>query len=142
VAFSPDGKTLASGGVNAPGRGAEPLNPGIPGPIPAPGTPQSASTLSDGKVRLWDVATGRIVVTLEGHTSSVFALAFSPDGKALASGSKDRTVKLWEVATGKNTASLVGHTSAVEAVAFSPDGKTLASGSDDRTIKLWNLPGK
>jgi WD40 repeat protein len=85
------------------------------------------------------VAARRITATLEGHTGSVFALAFSPDGKTLASGSKDTTVKLWDLTTGKNIATLQGHTDYVRSVAFSPDGKTLASASHDRTIKLWDL---
>ena len=70
-------------------------------------------------------------------------MAFSPDGKTLASGSDDKTIKLWDVASGKNTATVKGHKNKVETVAFSPDGKTLASGSSDKTIKLWDVkPGK
>jgi WD40 repeat protein len=66
-------------------------------------------------------------------------VAFSPDGKALASAGHDETVKVWEVATGKNLATLRRHTRAVPRVAFSPDGKTLASTSADHTIKLWDV---
>src|SRR5207248_3233592 len=73
--------------------------------------------------------------TLTGHTDSVFCVAFSPDGKALASGSGDNTIRLWDVAGGKEKATLKGHTAAVTSVAYSPDGKTLASGSRDQTIK-------
>ena len=70
---------------------------------------------------------------LTGHTDPVDSVAFSPDGKTLASGSDDDTVRLWDVATGQQIGSpLTGHTGAVTSVAFSPDGKTLASGSDDR----------
>jgi WD40 repeat protein len=71
----------------------------------------------------------------------VNCLAFSPDGKTLASGSSDATIKLWDVATGKEQATLKGHKAGVICVAFSPDGKTLASGSnrDDTTIKLWDV---
>ncbi|AVH72605.1 nSTAND1 domain-containing NTPase [Nostoc sp. 'Lobaria pulmonaria (5183) cyanobiont'] len=79
------------------------------------------------------------VNTLEGHSSSVWGVVFSPDGKTLASGSDDNTIKLWDVSTGKAIKTLTGHSSMVISVVFSPDGKTLASGSDDNTIKLWDV---
>jgi parallel beta-helix repeat protein len=77
--------------------------------------------------------------TLTGHTSYVNSVAFSPDGRLLASGSLDDTIKLWEVASGREVRTLSGHTSWVNSVAFSPDGRLLASGSDDRTIRLWDI---
>ncbi|BDI14532.1 hypothetical protein ANSO36C_03340 [Nostoc cf. commune SO-36] len=77
--------------------------------------------------------------TLEGHSSVVSSVVFSPDGKTLASGSDDNTIKLWDVSTGKAMKALTGHSSWVFSVVFSPDGKTLASGSEDKTIKLWDV---
>src|SRR5205085_1640863 len=75
---------------------------------------------------------------LEGHTGSVQAVAFVPDGQLLESGSDDCTVRQWNPATGKELQKLEGHSRSVGAVAFSPDGQLLASGSDDRTVRLWN----
>ncbi|MEG3896098.1 MULTISPECIES: WD40 domain-containing protein [unclassified Microcoleus] len=76
---------------------------------------------------------------LEGHSNSVNSVAFSPDGKTLASASSDNTIKLWNLQSQKPIATLTGHSNEVNSVAFSPDGLTLASASSDHTIKLWNL---
>jgi WD40 repeat protein len=86
-----------------------------------------------------DAPAGRTPRKRMTHGGAVWSVAFSPDGKTLASGSMDKTVKLWEVATGKVKATLKGHTDAVYSVAFSPDGKTLASGIFDKTILLWDV---
>ena len=116
VAFSPDGRLLASCSLDM--------------------RLVARADTGAGGVQLWDPATGEPLRTLTGHTDLVKGVAFSPDGRLLASGGISG-VQLWDPATGEPLRTLTGHTSWVEGVAFSPDGRLLASCSEDKTIRLW-----
>jgi len=97
------------------------------------------SGLPDRTARIWDAASGTSIRTLEGHTDSAFVVAYSPDGKLIATASSDTTVRMWESATGKCARTLEGHTGAVSSVAFSPATRQLATASTDETARIWAL---
>ncbi len=98
----------------------------------------SSSLLMFGQVLVWDWRTGKVLHRLLGHTGPVEGVAFSPDGKRLATASWDKTVKVWDTATWKVLHTLRGHGEYVRSVAFSSDGKVLASAGGDRSIILWD----
>lgn len=164
VAFSPDGRRLATGG----------------------GVFENKAD-ARGEVKVWDVASRSVLAAHEGHTRAVLSLAFAPDGRSLATGGLDETVRVWDMtsvpgspprltlsglsgcvqsvafsrdgrwlawsgradglvslhdaADGSRVVRLVGHRAAVRGVAFSPDGLSFATGGVDRAVKLWDVPG-
>jgi len=102
----------------------------------------SASASIQGTVKLWDLESGKRKYAAAAHDSSILALAFSPDGQVLVSGSKSSNIKVW--GSGGNSKKPLyviedAHLSEVLSLAVSPDGQTLVSGGADRTIKLWDL---
>src|SRR5262249_41981293 len=88
---------------------------------------------------LWDVSTGKEERLLKDHSDSVYSLAFSPDGKLLATGAADRAVKVWEVASGKRLYTLSDPTDWIYAVAWSPNGRHLAAAGVDKSIRVWEV---
>jgi serine/threonine protein kinase len=95
-----------------------------------------ASGSQDRIIKLWNLATGKLIRTLTGHSSWISSIAISPNREILASSSQDGTIKLWNLATGELIRTLTGHSDSVNSIAISRDGKILASASDDKTIKL------
>jgi WD40 repeat protein len=97
------------------------------------------ATSKDNVVKLWR-RDGKLEKSLAGHRAVVWGLAFSPDGKMLASASEDKTARIWKL-DGTGVTVLSGHTAALRAVTFSPDSQFIATGSDDGTVKLWKPDG-
>jgi sugar lactone lactonase YvrE len=158
VAFSPDGKQVAScGGVRDPNTKAVSskviLHDVFTGQVVRTFTTGLVECLAyspdgerlalggyDGEVRLWQVSDGRELSRIRGHTASIRSIAFHPDGRVLASGSQDGTVKLWDPSTGRVVRAIECARSPnyVRGVAFSPSGERLASTSTDGSVKVWN----
>ncbi|MEO3929062.1 hypothetical protein ABGB07_35165 [Micromonosporaceae bacterium B7E4] len=151
--FSPDGRTLATASSRvvrlwdvATGQSVTALTDPDSSVEELTFSPDGTTlaTCADETVRLWDVATGDVVRTLaitdpddKLHGVKFHGVAFSPDGKSVATTSTDKTVRLWDVASGKTTATFADDTIARD-VAFSPDGTTLATASGD-TVRLWKI---
>ncbi|MGI8896811.1 MAG: caspase family protein [Pyrinomonadaceae bacterium] len=148
LAFSPDGRTLATGGVETKSnfdmaammsggmnQGKRPKKQPTPDPQDFMKNMKVEAT---GQVRLWDVASGSPVGELKGHGKGITEVVFSRDGRLLASGSTDNTIRIWDLATKRELRTLTGHTSNIESIDFSPDSRLLASASDDGGTFLWD----
>src|SRR6185369_1194181 len=147
AAFTNDGRLLATGGVESksnidiaammngamtqrPKKGSKPQDPAD--------IMKNLKVEAVGRVQLWDVGSGREIAAIKGHGRGVSKVAFSRDGKLLASGGTDSTIKIWDVATQKELSTLTGHTAAIESIDFSPDGRLLASAADDGSTFIWD----
>lgn len=119
VAWSPDGRHIVSG------TGAS----GAHYPIH-----------SDNEADVWDATTGQLLLRYQGHGSAneVYALAWSPDGKYIASGGDEQVIRVWDVTTGDTSLLYRGHTDRIWQLAWSPDGKKIASSSGDGTVRIWS----
>jgi WD40 repeat protein len=171
IAFSSDGNTLAStcdegviqlwdvtpereaGVLPGHGRTVRCVAFSLDGKLLASGTGPNWDHEADQPeaVRIWDVASEEEIATLPGHAGGILSVAFTPDGKILASGSADQTVRLWTVERGsgfedaipaivaKELCTLQRHAARIHAVAFAPDGLSLASGGEDGLLNLWSV---
>src|SRR4029453_16804092 len=147
--FSSDGRMLATGGVETKANvDLASLMGGVPGQKQkgqkqkTPTNPQDMmkdwKVEAIGRIVLWDVSTGSEIVTLRGHGKGVTKVAFSRDGKLLASASSDNTIRIWDVASQRELRTLTGHTATIDSMDFSPDGRLLASASEDGGTFLWD----
>ena len=128
LAFSPDGKTIASGSFLP--RAKVSFRDLVPKP----------DRDSPGLVRIWEVATGKQVSSFEDQKGIALSLAFSPDGHRIASSSinPDNSFAVWDVKTSKVIKRVLGHKSQIHRLRFSPDGLRIASGATDGIVKLWD----
>jgi eukaryotic-like serine/threonine-protein kinase len=162
VAWSPDGKRIASGSFDRTVQVWDAANGGnafiyrghvywVFAVAWSPDGKRIASASADETVQVWDAVNGGNVFTYGGYWqktpksqlytsgpfNALFAVAWSPDGKRIASGSENKTVQVWDAANGGNAFIYRRHSDEVQAVAWSPDSKRIASGSVDKTVQVW-----
>ncbi len=145
LAFSPDGKVLVSGGLESKS------NFDMAAMMSQAQKPQKGKQRQDpqdmlkdmkveaiGQVRFWDVSSGKEISTISGHGKAVSEVAFSRDGKLLATSSTDNTIRIWDIATQRALQTLRGITANVDSLAFSPDAGLLASACEDGATLLFD----
>ena len=91
------------------------------------------------RLRIWDAKTGKEINPAPMHADRITSVAYSRDGRVIASGSIDKSIRLWQATTGKPLHLLSGHEESITALVFAPDGKTLASAAADKTVRFWDL---
>ncbi|KAF9345755.1 hypothetical protein BGX26_002771 [Mortierella sp. AD094] len=150
VIYSPDGKQLASKGIDQTVRlwNTETgllqhtignLGDPIDCVVYSPDNSILATGSNDNKVRLWDVQTGKCVQTLDEHENDITCIVFTAKGDQLASATKDGTVSIWDIKTGALQDVLMYHDDSINSIAYSPNGKQLASASDDKTVRVCSI---
>jgi len=146
IAFTPDGRILATGGVESKSnfdmatlmsqsnqKTSKSKKPTDPKDIL-----KDLKVETIGQVLFFDIATGREAGAIKGHGKGVTDVAFSRDGKLIASSGTDNTIKIWDLASKRELRTLTGHTANVESMDFSPDGRLLASAGEDGSTFLWD----
>lgn len=159
VAFSPDGKCIASSGNYVASNGIEEKNlvslwnvtggkkikvfrghtDWIRTVLFSPDGKMILSTCGDGTLKLWDISTGKEIRTFHGRANFIYSASFSPNGKIALSTSFDKSMKLWDVATLKWIRNLTGVTDSVFSACFSPDGKSILSGGFPKTVRWLDV---